>query len=375
MYRYETIANDLKQRIQSGRLPDGRLPSERALMQQFGVQRNTIRRALASLQADGLIVTESKRRATVAAGEVGADAAGAPAPALSGSVILAVEKIDESTARHDIERGLRQVFKDTRLSLLYFDTGQASVASGGLPSDEFLEHNDAAGLIVWPATPVDTAALRRVRRRLPVVLVDRRALGFEADFVGFDDEGGGRLVTETLLKQGRRRIGFLTGEIGAETVEGRWRGYRLALEAAGIYPDPALALQIANLRQLPISLLHRYLEAFVAQDGEPLDAVVCTSDSTAVNLIHFLRATGRRIPDDVAVVGYGDLLPDYLRALGLTTVAQTFVDIGVRAGEIMLRRLLSPPEPLSRFEEVRLGVRLVVRESCGVRERALAGAR
>jgi LacI family transcriptional regulator len=82
-------------------------------------------------------------------------------------------------------------------------------------------------------------------------------------------------------------------------------------------------------------------------------------------LIHFLRATGRRIPEEVAVVGYGDLLPDYLRAIGLTTVAQTFIEVGLKAGAIMLKRLSLPSSATIRNEEIRLRVRLVERDSCG----------
>lgn len=365
MFRYKVIAHDLEQSLAKGAFEDGRLPSERALMQRYGVQRNTVRRALETLQASGLIVLQPNRRPFVAGAPPEralhrrSAAHGSASPA---SIVLCVQRIRESTARYDIEAGLHASLSGSGLRVVHFDPLQAEAA--GLPDPAFLKECNVIGAAVWAQTPVNSGLLRQLSRQLPVVLVDRQVAGFESDFVGFDDQTGGRMATEHFLALGHERIGFLAGEVGAETVNDRWLGYRCALHDAGIVPVEEWALHLAHMRKMPDVMTHGYLDRFIRQTGKPLTAVVCSSDGTAAILIAFLRATGRAVPGDVAVLGYGDLLPELLRAIGLTTIAQSFSEAGLQAGRLLLSRLNGETTPTA-YVEVRLPVKLVVRSSCG----------
>jgi len=142
--------------------------------------------------------------------------------------------------------------------------------------------------------------------------------------VGGDNVAGGRLATERLLAQGRRRIAFL-GDTTLPEVEQRYLGYTQALAALGLTPDPVL--------QIPASFLPESGGQAVqelARRGASYDALFACSDLLAMKAIHALRAQGREVPADVAVVGYDDIeLAGYCHP-PLTTVRQPS-DVAARA--------------------------------------------
>lgn len=372
-FRYEEIGRELKEQIARGDFAAGqRLPSERELMRRYAVHRNTARQALAVLEAEGWISVEPKRGAFVR--NPGSDAAASLLPggppttageAVAGGSVLVINAWNSaSTALDGILLGLSRALAGTDISVLRFDSRpKPGQANGVTPTPAYLAANRTVGAVLWPHGPADLEALRRLRSAAPLVLVDRRVPGFETDSVRFDDVSGGRMVTEHLLRRGHRRIGFLGDDSFAETVQQRWRGYTLALEAAGIAPDPAAFALFNGIVDPPFADQARL---FLAGGGNPLSAVVCSNDSTALRLLRFLREDGRRVPEDLAVTGYGNLLPDYLDALELTTVAQPFEEVGRVAGAILLDRLARADAVGPReYRSVELPVRLIVRRSSG----------
>lgn len=367
-YRYEGIARELRLQIERGEFDGGRrLPSERELMGRYGVQRNTIRQAIALLEAEGWVVTEPKRGTFAArrgAEAPAAHAAPAGPTARTGTVLVINAWNRASTALDAMLVGLSDSLQGSGLSLARFDSRpKDGQALHDAPTPEYLAAHQVAGAVLWPQNPADHDALRRLRSAVPLVLADRRVAGFEADCVRFDDVAGGRMVTEHLIARGHRRIGFLADEAFAETVQHRWRGYAMALEAAGIPPDSRWLALYSGIQDPPFTgQMRLFLSG--AGSGGPLTAVVCSNDSTALTLLRFLRAEGLRVPGDIAVTGYGDLLPDYLDALELTTVSQPFGELG-RAVGALLRERIGGEGPVGGYRQAELPVRLIVRASSG----------
>jgi len=142
--------------------------------------------------------------------------------------------------------------------------------------------------------------------------------------VGGDNVTGGRLATERLLAQGRRRIAFF-GDTSLPEVEQRHRGYVEALAAHGLSSDPQLHVASSFLPESGCQAV-----AELARRGVAYDALFASSDLLAMKAIHALRAQGRDVPADVAVVGYDDIeLSSYFHP-PLTTVAQPR-DVAARA--------------------------------------------
>ncbi len=323
-FRYQEIAGELRAGILRGEYRQkGRLPSERVLGERFGVQRNTVRQALALLEREGHISTEGKRGSFLRA-------SGGPS---RDAVLLS---LPEGTSPHlaHLAEGVARAARAAGFRVRRTENHHAEGAVLDPIPDPAALPADAAGMILWPQNPTDEGAVARLNAALPLVLVDRRVPGVHADGVRFDDVAGGRAVTEHLLEQGHRRVGFLTDDVFAETVQHRWQGYAAAHEGAGVPLDPSLSLFLNGIHEPFFSVVLRHL---LGGAGAPT-GIVCSNDIVALRLLHFLQSEGLRVPDDVAVTGYGNTMPDYLQAVALTTMDQAFAQLGAMATEILLGR-------------------------------------
>lgn len=359
-FRYEAIADELREQIKEGAFDRLKLPSERILMARYGVHRNTVRNALTVLEREGRISRASKRGSFVNLLPPGARSA-----PVVGTVLVISHWNDVSTALENLLQGLAQSLSESQLSLLYFDSRPRQGRSRyELPTDDYLIANDVRGIVLWPQSPADVQSLNRLRDFAPLILVDRQVSGFETHSVVFDDFAGCRAVTEHLLQLGHRRIGFLTDEVFAETVQQRWRGYSQALESYGIMPDPTCNGLFQGMCDPPYAAQMRL---FLHGGGQPLTAVVCANDTVALDLMHQLRREGRRIPEEVAITGFGNLLPNSMEAVQLTTVLQPFKDAGLAVGSILLSQVAGPDSrtPMSAYRHTEIPVQLVLRASSG----------
>lgn len=155
--------------------------------------------------------------------------------------------------------------------------------------------------------------------------------------VGGDNVSGGRLATEHLLSQGRRRIAFV-GDTQLPEVALRHQGYTQALEAAGLPADPALHIPAP----FTASQARAALQAWLAR-GIPFDAVVAASDLIAITAIGLLRGQGAAVPEAISVVGYDDVEAAAHCDPPLTTIRQPIDQAGVAMVECMLAQLAGQP--------------------------------
>jgi DNA-binding LacI/PurR family transcriptional regulator len=159
-----------------------------------------------------------------------------------------------------------------------------------------------------------------------------------------------------LLALGRHRIAFL-GEIAPSSPEmmERYRGYRAALADAGVEPDPRLQVGAISTEASGYEAMQTLLER-----RAPFDAVFGASDLIAIGAMTALAAAGRRVPEDIAVVGFDGIPMGAFTGPTLTTVAQDTK----RAGDLLVQTLvhLIGGDPAGC---VTLPPRLVVRGSCG----------
>jgi GntR family transcriptional regulator, arabinose operon transcriptional repressor len=352
-YLYREIATALRGRIERGEFAQGRLPSERSLTDEFKVQRATVRRALKTLETEGLIFRDTTR---------GTFARPKDAPKTeNGSIALIVGRATDTAA---IARGLAQVIRNTERFLVWYDSPAAlGHTESEIPDPNELLARGVAACALWPRVPASIERLRALRDALPLVLLDRRVPGFESDFIGINDVAAGQQITEHLLRVGHRRIGFVGNYPHVGTVQDRYLGWTAALTDAGIRPPEEWAfLKHGDIGEEDDAAF----ENLVAANGSPLTALVCGNDSIAAQAIRFANMTGRRLGIDLSVTGFGNAFPALLDAVGLTTVAQPFEEMGRRAGERLLDRLRAEADVDERsFQEEVLPVSLVIRRSCG----------
>jgi DNA-binding LacI/PurR family transcriptional regulator len=157
------------------------------------------------------------------------------------------------------------------------------------------------GIVLTALHGDDPIAERLAARGVPVVVNGRPPLGARASYVDLDSRGGGRSATAHLIEGGRRRIATVSGSLEIPAAQDRLLGYREALEAAGLDVDPSLEDVGDFNADAAAAAMTRLL------DRRPdLDAVFVASDSMAIGAVAVLQASGRHVPDDVAVVGFDD---------------------------------------------------------------------
>jgi len=168
-----------------------------------------------------------------------------------------------------------------------------------------------------------------------------------------DDLTGGRLATEHLIRAGRKRIAFLGGSLGEPEVKHRYAGYEAALRDAGRDVDRELIGYGDYSDTSGAAVMRSLLER-----APDLDAVSVNSDLMAIAAMDVIRKEGRRVPDDVAVVGYDDLSIAAHSNPPLTTVRQNVPE----AGRLLARNLVEYLQT-GMVTNVTVPVELVVRES------------
>lgn len=180
--------------------------------------------------------------------------------------------------------------------------------------------------------------------------------------VGGDNELGGRLATEHLLAQGRRRILFL-GDPQLPEVALRLAGHRQALAAAGVPFDSTQVCVVPfEERDAERAIAEHVVAQRVLAQPPSFDAVFACSDLIAILAMRALRSASRRVPEDVAVVGYDNIAMAVYADPPLTTVHQPVGEAGVELIDALMRLMAGQPQP-PRVLPVRLVERLSSRPS------------
>jgi len=168
-----------------------------------------------------------------------------------------------------------------------------------------------------------------------------------------DNFSGGMLATEYLIRSGRQRIAFLGGPAEELEVQHRYAGYETALHTAGRTVDPALLVYGEFCSNSGADSMQRLLD-----QAPDLDAVFVNSDLMAVAAINVIRDCGRRVPEDIAVIGYDDLSLAAYNNLPLTTVRQNIPQAGTLLAHNLIQYLQT-----GLVTNVTIPVELIVRKS------------
>ncbi|MFC7619565.1 LacI family DNA-binding transcriptional regulator [Microlunatus sp. GCM10028923] len=228
-----------------------------------------------------------------------------------------------------------------------------------------LAEQRAAGALIVPIT-ADQSRLRRLRAvGSRLVLVDRLASTTEGCAVAIDDVQGGRIAVDHLLSTGRSSIAMINGPATVTQCTNRRTGARLAFEKHHRDPDSMIEYEVVDMSFDEGRELGRRLA-----EGPLPDAVFCINDLLGAGLALGLHDRGVRVPDDLAIVGYGDLEPATHGIIGLTTVEQPKYELG-RAAMRMLLEETAPGPVAHRHSTVLYTPSLIIRESApalGTRE-------
>ncbi|WP_323742414.1 LacI family DNA-binding transcriptional regulator [Nocardioides islandensis] len=230
----------------------------------------------------------------------------------------------------DVAAGIEETAESGHFSLYMCNSGQRADREAGYLAH--LVEQRVQGILVTPIDPEAPHLASVARRGTPVVIVDRTTRDESLCSVAVDDVLGGSLAVEHLLDRGHQRIAFVGGPESIGQVRDRLVGARQGLAAAGA-PDitviETLATTVREGRQAGERLLG------LARAKRPT-AAFCANDLLALGLLQQVVASGLRVPDDLAIVGYDDIYFAGAAAVPLTSVRQPRHELGRRAAELVL---------------------------------------
>jgi DNA-binding LacI/PurR family transcriptional regulator len=196
---------------------------------------------------------------------------------------------------------------------------------------QYLDSGRVDGFILMAASCTQQHISTLAARKAPFIVWGVPPGNYGYSSVSGDSVAGGKTATEHLLRTGRNRIAFLGGAASEVEVQQRHKGYEAALLEAGKAVDPALVAYGDFSRASGAAAMRALLT-----QAPDLDGVFVNSDLMAIAAVDELRAQGRRVPEDVAVVGYDDILVAQYSDPPLTTIRQN----GPLAGRLLAENLL-----------------------------------
>jgi DNA-binding LacI/PurR family transcriptional regulator len=215
------------------------------------------------------------------------------------------------------------------------------------------------GLILVLPNPDSPVLARCLQESFPCVALVYAAPSADVCTVNADEFTGGRLAADHLIQLGHRRIAHLVGDPLVATTEPRKNGYLMALETAGISPDPALIVPadfswkggyeaMRHLLNLPLS--------------KRPTALFAANDASAEGAMRLLRERGLQAPDDIAIVGYDDTWFATMTQPMLTSVHMPVREMAMLATQMLIALVEGRTVPV---RQPVLPVTLTVRASCG----------
>lgn len=245
--------------------------------------------------------------------------------------------------------------KDAGYSMLLSSSGGHS--GGERQSIEQLLANRVAGVIAIPAS---LSAEPDVYQELvdsgaKVVVIDRRVEGLEVPQIIGDDYRAAMLAAEHLISLGHRRIAYMAIPQSSHAGRERVKGYCDALYDAGLKCDQSLIIETQFGEEYGASAVTRLLEM-----KNPPTAVIARHDIVAAGALRAVYAAGLLIPQDLSIVGNGDIWCSDILRVPMTTVRHPIHDMAKKATSKLLAMLAG--EDVEPSVEV-LGVELIVRES------------
>jgi LacI family transcriptional regulator len=215
------------------------------------------------------------------------------------------------------------------------------------------------GVIVQSTREGDIAIPLLVENRVPFVVVGRPFDTPEASYVDVNNPKAASSAVEHLIKLGRRRIATITGPLSHNVGRDREAGYRQALRKNNLPVDGNLIIEGDFTEE------SGYRAANTLLTQQP-DAVFAASDSMALGALRAFHEAGKRVPEEIAIVGFDDLPLAISADPHLTTVRQPIRRFGFKAVELLIDIIQQGNIPPRRFV---FDTELVIRDSCGATRR------
>ena len=353
------IAEQLTSRIASGVLEAGdRLPATKEVAEHLEVNVHTVRAAYAQLAADDVITMQRGSRAVVLGYDANTARSGrASAP----TFMIGVMVPHFSDYYAEFLQAIAQSAEVEGWLPVICQTRQYEPGTVARYLDQMVSRGVDGVIALHYETPDDietTAVLATAAELLPLVFVDSAPLDFGSR-IAVDRVAGSLEATKHLLRHGHQRVAFISTPTGWSSGIELRDGYARALDEAGLKLDSDLVIAASDM-SLDAG-------AKAAADlmllNEPPDAIFCAGDILALGALRHLQDIQLRVPDDVAIMGYGELPFSSLAGPPLSSSRHPARELG----ELAVATLRDAIDDGERKEIGPIQTSLTIRRSCGSR--------
>jgi len=247
----------------------------------------------------------------------------------------------------------KKIFKPEEI-VLRSVTGETATQKDHLK--RILTQVKPTALIAMDINPDPDMVSAYTAAKVPIVLIDEEGPGMSV--IATDNYMGGRIAGEYLILKGRKKIAIVTGRTqikGSYNADQRLNGFQQALKAKGLSIPQGCTIEVINYsREDGIAVMPKLLDAGV-------DAIFCAAgDNCALGLITVAKERKVRIPDDISIVGFDDLLIAQISTPKLTTIRQPLMEIAEAAYKMVVTQR---DEILRKPQKIIFKPELVVRQS------------
>lgn len=222
---------------------------------------------------------------------------------------------------------------------------------------DILKAEGVNGFIVAPVGNKDPKVMELIKSGYQVTCVDRDIEGVEVDTVKVNNEEAAYEAIKHLINLGHKRIGHVGGQWDIPTTKARIVGYKRALRESGIPIEDKLIIAKSSNFQSGVEATSVFLEM-----DQPPTALFTGNNLLTLGALRAIHARELNIPKDIAIIGFDDMYWSESLNPPLTAVHQDGFEIGRRATELLLNRMVEPSRPCIK---VILDAKLRIRKSCG----------
>lgn len=348
--KYKQVKQDVLSWIQDGTIKaDELIPSEHQLSRQFSLSRQTVRQAIGELEQEGWLYRKQGKGTFVSARAIGE----------SKTIGIMTTYISDYIFPH-IVRGAELALREHGYRLLLFSTDNDKTKEKEC-LQQLLKY-PLSGLIIEPTksaqgNPNIQQYLSLEYQRIPFVMINERYPEMQCPCIKVDDEQGGFLAAEHLIRLGHTRIaGFFKMDDlqGVQRLKGFMRAHKTY--RVPLHPEQILHYTTEEQDNKPLA----YSATLLEKPDAPT-AFVCYNDKLAVRLLGVIRTFGLKVPEDISLTGFDDSPLATATEVKLTTLTHPKQEMGKKAAALLLQ--LAGEQDLPSESDNMYTPELIIRES------------
>lgn len=195
-------------------------------------------------------------------------------------------------------------------------------------------------------------------KKIPLVSMERDLTGVGIDSVFFDGYANARMAVQHLADCGCKTIGHITGPVHMEIVKERLKGYKNCLKENNLCFDEKLVVHGDYSHQSGYMAMEQLMEQVPDIDG-----IFCGNDQMAIGVMKYLNKHGKKVPEDIKLMGYDDVFLASVVEPSLSTIHIRKRHAGIEAAKILFHRIENPHEEKKEPVRIKMDARIVVRQS------------